>query len=125
MFDKFFNPNFYVPGQNTETWFDRAHSIFFDYLSETGILGFLAYFSIFVLFFWEFFRRRDMHKEEGEHRTALTVQRGILLALPVMYLVQGVAIFDVLPMYINLFLFFGFATYYFTAHHHAAGHHNQ
>ena len=27
VYDKFFNPNFYVPGQNNETWFDRAHSV--------------------------------------------------------------------------------------------------
>lgn len=115
VFDKYFNPNFYVPSQSTETWFDRAHSIFFDYLSETGILGFLAYFAVFALFFWEFFRRRRLHKEGGGHVGTSTIQRGMMIALPVAYLVQGVAIFDVFPMYFNLFLFFAFATYYFAA----------
>ncbi len=117
VYDRYFDPRFYVPNQNTETWFDRAHSIVFDYLSETGLIGLLAYASIFFVIFWEFFRRRDLHKR-GEHANASTVLKGAILALPVAYLVQGLAIFDVFPMYINLFLFFGFATYYFSAHAH-------
>jgi O-antigen ligase len=114
VFDKFFNPNFFAPGQNTETWFDRAHSVFFDYLSETGIVGFLSYIGIFVLFAREFFRRkkRDM-ATAAKHQTARVVEAALILAMPVAYLVQGVAIFDVLPMYIPLFLFLAFANYYF------------
>lgn len=115
VFDKFFNPKFYIPGQNAETWFDRAHSIYFDYLVETGILGLLSYLAIFFVFYWEFFKKKVSHHLEGAGAHALEFQKGLLIALPVAYLVQGVAIFDVFPMYINLFLFFGFATYYFTS----------
>ena len=111
VYDKFFNPNFYVPGQNNETWFDRAHSVFFDYLSETGALGLLSYLAVFGVFAWEFFRRRR-HEDQSQDRSQVVV-RGFILALPVAYLVQGVAIFDVLPMYLNLFLFLAFAYYYF------------
>jgi O-antigen ligase len=110
VFDKFFNPNFYIPGQNAETWFDRAHSVFFDYLSETGIVGLLCYLSMFVAFFWEFFRKYKQRVAQG---TAHVVLDGLILAVPVAYLVQGAAIFDVLPMYINVFLFLAFATWYF------------
>jgi O-antigen ligase len=124
VFDKFFNPSFYTPNQNAETWFDRAHSIFFDYLSETGIIGLLAYLSIFFLIFWEFFRRKQLHARSGEHSTAVTIIKGMILAMPIAYLIQGVAIFDVFPMYINLFLFFAFATYYFSVHNHDAEHHH-
>jgi len=113
VYDKFFNPKFYIPGQNTETWFDRAHSVFFDYLSETGIIGLLAYLSIFVAFWVEFFRRRKRIGGVKNNRTAEVVGDAILLSLPVAYLVQGIAIFDVLPMYINVFLFLAFATWYF------------
>jgi O-antigen ligase len=117
-FDKFFNPNFFVPGQNTETWFDRAHSVFFDYLAETGIVGLLSYLAIFFIFAREFFRRkkREMSAIESKHQTAYAVQNALLLGMPVAYLVQGIAIFDVLPMYIPLFLFLAFANYYFTSH---------
>ncbi len=117
VFDKFFNPNFYVPGQNTETWFDRAHSIYFDYLAETGIVGLLAYLSIFAVFFARFFKRKSHETVQHEHGAKHVLERGIVLALPVAYLVQGIAIFDVLPMYINLFLFMGFAYWYLYEHH--------
>jgi len=109
VFDKFFNPNFYVPNQSTETWFDRAHSVFFDYLTETGALGLLSYLAIFVVFFWEFFR--NAHK-----RAPSQLQKGLVVAIPIAYLVQGVAIFDVFPMYICLFTFLAFSAYYFSVH---------
>ncbi len=109
VFDKFFNPNFYVPGQNAETWFDRAHSVYFDYLTETGVLGLLAYLAVFFMFYWEFFK--GAHKHETSE-----LKKGLIVALPIAYLVQGIAIFDVFPMYIVLFLFLAFAAYYFSVH---------
>lgn len=110
VFDKFFNPNFYVPGQNTETWFDRAHSVFFDYLAETGALGLLAYLGMFVVLYWEFIK--NAHK----HPAASSLQKGLIVAMPIAYLVQGIAIFDVFPMYISLFTFLAFVAYYVSVH---------
>jgi O-antigen ligase len=109
VFDKFFNPNFYVPGQNTETWFDRAHSVYFDYLSETGIFGLLSYLGIFFVFYWEFVKKA--HKSGNS-----ALQKGLIAVVPIAYLVQGIAIFDVFPMYISLFTFLAFAAYYFSTH---------
>ncbi len=115
VFDKYFNPNFYVPGQNTETWYDRAHSVFFDYLVETGILGLLSYLAIFVMFYWEFFRSRKRAAADDKGGSVSgTLLNGFVFAMPVAYLVQGVAIFDVLPMYVSLFAFLAFANYYFS-----------
>ena len=115
VFDLYFNPRHFQPGVATETWFDRAHSVFFDYLAETGIIGFLAYVAVFAVFAWELLRRRPVHDET--HRHAAVLERGLIIALPVAYLVQGVAIFDVLPMYLNLFLFMAFANHYFYEKH--------
>jgi O-antigen ligase len=120
VFDKYFDPRHYVPGQQTETWFDRAHSVFFDYLSETGALGLLAYLSIFVTFAWEFIRKRKALSAEEPHTWTDSLVGGLVIAMPIAYLIQGVAIFDVLPMYLNLFLFLGFAYYYFYVHNQAA-----
>ena len=120
VFDKFFNPQFYVPGQNSETWFDRAHSVFFDYLVETGILGLLSYLAIFFTFYWEFIKKTYKNvlnnEHAGQHRTLIALRDGLIFVMPIAYLVQGVAIFDVLPMYLCLFLFLAFATYRFSAH---------
>jgi O-antigen ligase len=119
VYDRFFNPNFFVPGQNGETWFDRAHSVFFDYLTETGIVGLISYLGIFVVFYWEFFKKKTkniLEKIEGRSSEASSVLiRGLVFAVPIAYLVQGVAIFDVLPMYIVLFVFLAFSYYYFSA----------
>ncbi len=128
VFDKFFNPKFYTPGQNNETWFDRAHSIYFDYLSETGILGLIAYLAIFVALFWGLAKRIRKDKAEGGHRMALKLQHSLFIAIPIAYLVQGVAIFDVFPMYICTFTMFAFVAYYvsakgltYTPHHEHGG----
>ncbi|MBM3256806.1 MAG: hypothetical protein FJY98_00535 [Candidatus Liptonbacteria bacterium] len=105
VFDKHFDPRHFAPGKATETWFDRAHSLFFDYLAETGLLGVLTFLGIFVTFFVGFFRR-VRHGDES------TIMQGLLFALPVGYLVQGLVLFDVLPIYINLFLFLAFAAWW-------------
>jgi O-antigen ligase len=109
VYDKFFNPKFYIPGQSTETWFDRAHSVFFDYLVETGIIGLLSYLGMFFMFYWEFFK--NVHKNGSSK-----MQKILMVALPVAYLGQGIAIFDVFPMYLCLFTFLAFAAYYFSIH---------
>jgi O-antigen ligase len=108
VFDKYFDPRHFVPGKNTETWFDRAHSVFFDYLTETGMLGFLSYLAMFAVFYWELFKKGStLKKSYGPVAIAL------MISLPAGYLVQGIAIFDVLPMYINLFLFLAFGCFWF------------
>ncbi len=115
VFDKYFDPRHYIPGQNSETWFDYAHSIVFDYLSETGILGFLSFFSIFAVFYWELFKRFT-----GENK----IFKALLAALPFGYLVQGLALFNVFPIYINLFLLMSFVCYqfYYSEHKHEFPH---
>ncbi len=101
VFDRYLDPRHFVPGQNTETWFDRAHSIVFDYLAETGILGLAAFLGIWATFFWELLKKA----QRGP------VLKGLMLALPVGYLVQGLVLFDVLPIYMNVFIFLAFASH--------------
>jgi O-antigen ligase len=112
VFDKYFDSRHFIPNQNTETWFDRAHSVIFDYLAETGILGFLSFIAIFVFFYIQFFKTRKVVDREDDKK--VEVLQALVFALPIGYLVQGLALFDVLPIYINLFLFMAFANYRFT-----------
>lgn len=115
VFDKHFDPRHFVPGENRETWFDRAHSVFFDYFTETGLVGLLAYLAIFVVYYLKFFKTRLATSAKAEpERTHLV--RALLFALPIGYLVQGLVLFDVLPIYLNLFFFFAFASYKLTHH---------
>lgn len=102
VFDKYFDPRHFIVGTTSETWFDYAHSIIFDYLSETGILGLLSYLGIFGVFYWEWFRRKF---DSGNG----ILLGALMVAMPAGYLVQGLALFNVLPIYINVFLFLAFA----------------
>ncbi|MBI2033519.1 MAG: O-antigen ligase family protein [Candidatus Liptonbacteria bacterium] len=109
VFDKYFDPRHYVPGKNTETWFDRAHSVIFDYLTETGLLGLLSFLGLFFVFYISFIKKFILKKKDFHHLHLNGVQKGLLTSLPIAYLIQGIALFDVLPIYLNLFLFLAFS----------------
>jgi O-antigen ligase len=118
VFDHNFNTAYFEPPAAFGAWFDRAHNIVFDYLAEIGLLGTLAYLSIFAIFYVEFWKNGlKKHAERGSaSRMSLlpSAARAIIFALPVAYLVQGMVLFDILPTYLNVFLFFGLAYYLLT-----------
>jgi len=107
-FEKHYLPRF-------EVWFDRAHNIFLDYLVQTGILGFLSYLSIFIVFYWKFMRftKKNKEKEPSASKKSL-IENSLFFALPIAYLIQGIVLFEVLPIYISLFVFLAFANYKFS-----------
>lgn len=109
VFDKYFDPRHFIAGEQSETWFDYAHSVIFDYLSETGILGLLSYLAIFFVFYWEWFKKK-FDSNNGMLLGAL------MAAILVGYLIQGLALFNVFPIYINVFLFLAFACYQLYPH---------
>lgn len=107
-----------------KVWFDRAHNIFFDYLVFSGIAGLLSFLGIFAAFFWQFFHKFKKHLEElGQNKKNLPrtfaetyqprFEQALIFALPIAYLVQGSVLFDVLPIYIHLFIFLAFANWRF------------
>jgi len=119
IFDKHFPVKYFNPSAGFGAWFDRAHSIYFDYLAETGILGLLSYLSIFIVFYWQLFRAGTSKQEQVIREkkqvlfpsSQLLITNVLLFSLPIAYLVQGIVLFEILPLYINLFLFLAFANY--------------
>jgi len=115
IFDRHFDPIYYVPGQPIGAWFDRAHSVYFDYLAETGILGLLSYLDIFLVYYWQLFKKAVIRKKEeiaGNHGDRMPIFVQVwLFALPIAYLVQGLVLFEVLSIYQQLFLLLAFAAY--------------
>ena len=94
--------------------------LFLIIFSETGLVGLLAYLGMFFIMMRDFFRRRAVAAASG---TAVErIQSGLVFVMPVAYLVQGIAIFDVLPMYVPLFLFLAFASFYVAANNHHESH---
>lgn len=111
VFDQKFDTAYFVPSQQFGAWFDRAHSVTFDYLAETGAFGLLAFYSLFVAYYWRMF---TAHKRpEAPWNTRSVFQKAILFALPLGYFVQGIVLFDVLPMYINIFFVWALGVYLF------------
>lgn len=96
-FDRHFDSRHFIPGQQSETWFDRAHNIVLDYLATTGAVGLLAWLAFIVLLFVQIRRviRADVLRP---------VQETLLVAAPVMYIVQSMFLFDVLPIFMNVAL---------------------
>ncbi len=124
VFDRHFQKDMFSPEKGFGAWFDRAHSVFFDYLVETGILGLLSYISIFLLFYFELFKIIRQNKnilEVVNKKPEVSnlffkreyVMKAILFAMPIAYLVQGLVLFEVLVIYLNLFIFLAFANYKF------------
>lgn len=124
-FDRHFNIRYFVPSEGFGAWFDRAHSFVFDYLAETGIVGFLAYLAMFIAAGWHLLLRPESRIDEVsvEDRAEkgklvrtpakLQIERALFIALPVGHLVQGLVLFEVLTIYMNLFIFFAFLAYRF------------
>lgn len=91
-FDKYYNPLHY----GRESFFDRTHNLFLEYFSGGGILAFFAWLSAIFFYYRSIIKRKN------------SVLKSILLSVPIMYLVQGLFLFDVLAIYISFFLFFIF-----------------
>lgn len=108
VFDRHFDTRHYVPGVPSDTWYDRAHNVIFDYLVETGALGLTAFLSIFAAFYGVLFR--GWTRLRTVYSAAFL---SLLAAFPAAYLAQGAVLFDVLPTYLSLFLFLAFAAYLF------------
>ncbi len=120
IFDEHFNIKYFKPAEGFGAWFDRAHSVYFDYLAETGILGLLSFLSIWFVFYWQFFKTgNQVNNQNDKNIRPILFQndslliKGFMLAVPVAYLVQGIVLFDVLPIYMNIFMFLAFAAYKF------------
>ena len=127
VFNNRFDTRHFVPAETSDTWYDRAHSVFFDYLVETGILGFLSYLGIFAAFYWQFLSKMRINAERkfleadrrGNKQKSMVNSQGsivsnaLLFAFPITYLTQGIILFEILPVYLSFFFFLAFSVYKF------------
>ena len=120
VFDSHFPKELFAPpGGTFGAWFDRAHSVFFDYLVETGVLGLLSYLAVFFVFYVQLFKKKinlivaNKKEEPTSFSNKEYFTKLLIFAIPIAYLVQGLVLFEVLVIYLNLFLFFAFVNYKF------------
>ncbi len=92
VFAKYYNPGLY----DQEPWFDRSHDIIFDWLINAGILGLLAYLSMFVALFYAILR--TLKTKFIDAKECL-----ILLVIPIAYFIQNIFVFDNYNTYVLFF----------------------
>jgi O-antigen ligase/tetratricopeptide (TPR) repeat protein len=95
VFNKYYEPKLYAQ----EPWFDRVHNIVLDWLIAGGIVGFLAYVSIFAAALYYLVFRPRVY---GDGRFS-TIEQGLIFGLLGAYFVHNVFVFDNIVSYI----FFG------------------
>jgi tetratricopeptide (TPR) repeat protein len=93
VFNKQYDPSLYA----AESWFDRTHNIFFDWLIAGGILGLVSYFSIFFAALYYLFWQPLFSKVES---TFTVLERGVLIGLLAGYLIHNLVVFDNIISYI-------------------------
>ncbi|MFA7302325.1 MAG: O-antigen ligase family protein [Candidatus Paceibacterota bacterium] len=89
VFNKYYDPSLY--GQ--ESWFDRAHNVYIDWLTAGGVPAFLLYVALFVSAVVLLWRTAELSRAE---RIALT-------AALVGYAIHNLFVFDNLYSYIYFF----------------------
>lgn len=99
VFDKYYNPKLY----NQEQWFDRAHNIFLDWLIHAGVLGLVAYLSLFTFAIYYLWKSKNFS----------VVKKSILGGLLGAYFFHNIFVFDHLVSYL---FFFSLLAYLHTDH---------
>lgn len=95
VFNDKYDPRLY----SQEQWFDRVHDIILDWLIAGGVLGFLAYVSIFASLFY-YLVILPIRKPDNSFTV---LERAVLVGLIVGYITHNLVVFDNIVSYI----FFG------------------
>lgn len=86
-FNKRYNP-ILLTSTFTETWWDKTHNIFLEYLFDAGIVGLLAFLFLLGAVFYEAFKAKPLPI--------------FIIAGLVAYIIQGLVVFDTLGVYLML-----------------------
>ncbi len=90
-FNEQYDPRLYAQ----EQWFDRTHNLVLDWLIAGGIVGFLAYVSIFAALIYYLL----ILPLRGKDERFTVVERGILLGLLAGYVTHNLVVFDNIVSY--------------------------
>lgn len=106
-FNYVFNTNYDPKLYGSEQWFDRTHNVFFDWLVAGGILGLIAYLSLFGLPIYYLWRRGSPFP---------LIEKSLLTGLFAGYFFHNLTVFDNITSY----LFFIFVIAYIHSETHFA-----
>lgn len=98
LFNRDYNPQSLRSGYY-ETWFDRAHNTVMDVLSMTGVVGFLAFATLWIAIYFTIIKAR--RKKWIDIPTT-----AIMIGLPAGYFLQNLFVFDHPAMYSMSYLLY-------------------
>lgn len=96
VFNTYYKPELY----KQEQWFDRVHNVVFDWLIAGGMLGFLAYVSIFLTALFYLWRKRNTFFALPE--------KAVLTGLLAGYTFHNLFVFDNIMSYVLFFTILGY-----------------
>ncbi len=94
VFDKYYLPEHY----GNETWFDRVHNVFFDWLIAGGMVGLFFYLSIWLAMLWGIWKTDEISN----------LSKSALVALMAGYFVHNLFVFDQIASYLYFILILAF-----------------
>jgi tetratricopeptide (TPR) repeat protein/O-antigen ligase len=116
-FSKHFNPNFFQ-GPGSETFFDRAHNMFMEVLVTMGLVGQLAYLTLFGAMLWTLWKMMHIKapvtgvREQGVVNELAVHDTKVLgvgfAALTIAYAIHNSFIFDTSANYLVFFTVLGY-----------------
>lgn len=95
----FVSPN----SSSAEYYFTRPHNIIWEYASDEGVLGLIAYFSLLVCIFITLLKSKEEETEEPDYK----IFRIVLISILFGYFIQDLLVFDTEVVYLILFLVIG------------------
>lgn len=95
VFNKYYEPSLY----NQETWFDRAHNMYMDWLVAGGVPAFILFVALLLIGVVALLRAPDVSR----------VERVLLAGALVAYAVQAIVVFDNLFSYVPLVMLLAMA----------------
>lgn len=110
MFDSHFNPSF-SSFAAAETWWDRAHNIFFDIGIPLGGVGFATYLTMLGMGFYSLRKRKIDPGSETSNSLNSPIFYHALLAALVAYFSQNLFNFDTINSWMAFFLILAFAEF--------------
>lgn len=97
-FNYIFNANYNPKMWNQEQWFDRAHSVYLDWLVASGAVGLIVYLALYVFLLLAVWK------------SSVTIsEKSVLTGLIVGYGIHNIFVFDNLASYVFFFAMLGFA----------------
>ena len=106
-FNYIFNEHYTPEMYKLEPWFDRAHNIFLDWLVVGGILGLVAYLSLYATLLYVIWK-----KDTGFSHAEKSILTGLIAA----YFFHNVFVFDHLISYILFFSLLSYVNFRIPAH---------